>query len=127
MPCKNFCSLGYRYLTTKIVEMVCKKGGGKMQADQEQTQDDQTQLQNEYPANESSLHNEAQADASGDDTQTSQAPGWRPSEDPAIEQAGGITQTSEGEPGRSQQDGKAQGTGDDDSPPSREQSASTAF
>jgi hypothetical protein len=107
--------------------MVCKKGGEEMQNDQGQTQGQQTQLQNEYPASNESGYNETQGPANDSDTPTSEQPGWRPSEAPAIEQAGGITKGSEGEPGRSQQDGKAQGTGDDDTPPSQEQDSSGAF
>jgi len=79
---------------------------------QRQTQDAQDAQQSEYPANAESGYNETQKSASGDDTQTDQLPdSWRPSEDPAIEQAGGTTQSTEEEPGRSQQDGKAQGAG----------------
>lgn len=82
-----------------------------MSQEQGQTQDQQTQLQNEYPANAESGYNETQGPANSDDTQTEPTNNsWRPSDDPAIEQAGGITQSTEEEPGRSQQDGKAQGT-----------------
>jgi hypothetical protein len=81
-----------------------------MSQQQGQTQDQQTQLQNEYPASADSGYSETQGPANGDDTQVEQRDdSWRPSEDPAIEQAGGITQSTEEEPGRSQQDGKAQG------------------
>ncbi|MBV9242973.1 MAG: hypothetical protein JO314_13295 [Acidobacteria bacterium] len=84
---------------------------------QGQTQDAQNALQNEYPANAGSGYNETQGNASGDDTQTSQLDdSWRPTEDPAIEQAGGTTQSTEGEPGRSQQDGKAHGASTDTEP-----------
>ena len=86
---------------------------------QGQTQDAQNAQQSEYPANVGSGNSEAQASASGDDTQTSQRDdSWRPAEDPAIEQAGGITQPAEEEPGRSQQDGKAHGAGTDTEPQS---------
>jgi len=85
-----------------------------MSQEQGQTQDQQNDLQNAYPANEESGYNETQGGAvsgTGDDTQTE--PSWRPSDEPAIEQAGGTTQATEDEPGRSQQDGRAQGSGDD--------------
>jgi hypothetical protein len=86
---------------------------------QHQTQDAQNAQQSEYPANAESGHNETQPRGSGDDTQTDQLPeSWRPKEDPAIEQAGGTTQTTEGEPGRSQQDGKTRGQGEETAPTS---------
>ena len=81
-----------------------------MTQQQGQTQDQQNELQNEYPASADTGRRESRAPASGDDTQTDS---WRPTEDPAIEQAGGITQTTEGEPGRSQQDTNAQNADDD--------------
>lgn len=82
-----------------------------MMQQQGQTQEEQTELQNEYPANAESGYNETQGPAGSDSAQTSQgSQPWRPSEESAIEQAGGITQSTEEEPGRSQQDGKAQGT-----------------
>jgi len=84
---------------------------------QRQTQDAQNAQQSEYPANAESGYNETQGNASGDDSQTDQLPdSWRPGEDPAIEQAGGTTQSTEEEPGRSQQDGKAQGVNTDTEP-----------
>jgi hypothetical protein len=83
-----------------------------MTQEQGQTQDAQTAQQSEYPANSESGYNETQGSASGDESQTNQVgDSWRPTEDPAIEQAGGTTQSTEEEPGRSQQDGKAQGAG----------------
>ena len=86
---------------------------------QRQTQDAQNAQQSEYPANAESGYKETQGGASGDDTQTSQLDeSWRPADDPAIEQAGGITQSTEGEPGRSQQDGKTQDAGTDTEPQS---------
>ena len=93
---------------------------------QGQTQDAQNAQQSEYPASAESGYNETQGGASGDDTQTDQLPdSWRPTEDPAIEQAGGTTQSTEEEPGRSQQDGKAQGASGD-TEPSRGQGAGSS-
>lgn len=86
---------------------------------QGQTQHAQNAQQSEYPANAQDGHQENEKSASGDDTQVDQlGDSWRPAEDSAIEQAGGITQSTEGEPGRSQQDGKAQGVGTDTEPQS---------
>ena len=86
---------------------------------QGQTQDAQNAQQSEYPANARSSNDETEKSASGDDTQTDQlAASWRPVDDPAIEQAGGTTQSDEAEPVRSQQDGKAQRAGTDTEPQS---------
>jgi len=96
----------------------CKTFSGQggvffMTQQQGQNQDQQNALQNEFPAGANSSGNEAPEPARGD-TQTSQrADSWRPSEDPAIEQAGGITQPQEGEPGRSQQDGQTRSSATD--------------
>jgi len=85
-----------------------------MAQEQGQTQDAQNAQQSEYPANAESGYNETQGRASDDGSQTNQVgDSWRPTEDPAIEQAGGTTQSTEEEPGRSQLDGKAQGAGED--------------
>ena len=85
-----------------------------MTQSQGQTQNAQNAQQSQYPANEESGYNETQGGASAGDTQTHHVDeSWRPTEARPIEQAGGTTQATEGEPGRSQQDGKAQGTGDD--------------
>ncbi len=88
-----------------------------MAQEQGQTQDAQNAQQSEYPANAGSGYNETQGSASGDDTQTNQLDeSWRPKEDPAIEQAGGTRQSTEEEPGRSQQDGKSHGADTDTEP-----------
>ena len=97
-----------------------------MQQAQGQTQDAQNALQSEYPANEESGYNETQGGATeGDKLTTYNDESWRPGEDPAIEQAGGTTQATEEEPGRSQQDGKAQGASGD-TEPSRGQGAGSS-
>ena len=89
-----------------------------MQQAQGQTQDAQNALQSEYPANEGSGYNETQGGTSDDSSNNIKDESWRPSEDPAIEQAGGTTQSTEEEPGRSQQDGKTQGASTDTEPSS---------
>src|SRR5437660_1008673 len=79
-----------------------------MTQQQGQDQDQQNALQSEFPASTSSNKNETPEPARGE-TQTSQrADSWRPSEDPAIEQAGGITQPVEAEPDGDQQQSNAQ-------------------
>lgn len=84
---------------------------------QRQTQDAQNAQQREYPASAGSDPNEPEKSASGDDTQTNQLEdSWRPADDPAIEQAGGITQSAEGESSRSHQDGTTQGAETDTEP-----------
>jgi hypothetical protein len=81
---------------------------------QRQTQDAQNAQQREYPASAGAGNKDTQRRASGDDSQTDQLPeSWRPNEDTAIEQAGGTTQTTEGEPGRSQQDGRTSNGGNE--------------
>jgi hypothetical protein len=87
-----------------------------MQQAQGQTQDAQNALQSEYPANEEAGYKETQGRATDDSANNIKDESWRPSDDPAIEQAGGTTRSSEEEPGRSQQDGKAQGVNNDTEP-----------
>jgi hypothetical protein len=102
------------FLREKVLTFISSKEENFMTQAQGQTQDAQNAQQREYPANAESGYNETQGSATGDETQASQLnASWRPTEDPAIEQAGGTTQSSEEEPGRSQQDGKAQGAGED--------------
>ena len=87
-----------------------------MPRESEQDQQHQTQLQNEYPAGAESSYNETQGPADGADTRTDvRDEAWRPADDPAIEQAGGTTSKEE-EPGRSDLDGKAQGSATDTEP-----------
>jgi len=76
-----------------------------MSQQQGQDQEQQNALQNEFPASANADTSTEPEPARGD-TQTSQrADSWRPAEDPAIEQAGGITQPSDVEPTRDQQRG----------------------
>ena len=88
-----------------------------MSQEQGQTQDQQNDLQNAYPANEESGYNETQGGAEngsdGERRRDHVQEAWRPGDERSIEQAGGTTQATEDEPGRSQQDGRAQGSGED--------------